>query len=362
MLCSLSWVIQLRTYLQHLSFIVFLLIAVFARADESKFRAVIVAQNSGTEITDLLVPFAILSEAGLDVEILSTEQGPVNLMNGIELLGLRALKDYGDEYIDLVVIPAVHDPDQEELIEWLQQSYARGAMLSSICDGAEVLATTGLLDGRRATGHFHSLDRRESDFPNVNWVENVRYVHDGRTLSTAGVSASMPAAVYLVESLLGSDAADAVAEQYGIDRSNSARHDSSAFSIGAGEVFVGVRNYLRGTWKTKYNVKVSPRVDEYMLALAIDALGRTYRTSIALEFETPEATTMRGLRFRSKPAHKKPHWYLQLYPGSGAKTAVNSLIVEGPNQLLKKILQHIKSEFGSDSAEFVSTQLELPSL
>jgi len=354
-------VTELRAYLQHLGFIAFSLFVVLTQADEHVPRVIIVAQNSGSEITDLLVPFAILSEAGMDVEILSTEEGPVNLMNGMELLGLRTLKSYGDKRVDLVVIPAVHFPNQKKLIEWLDQIYERGAMLASICDGVEVLASAGLLNGRRATGHFYSMKRRESNYPKVNWVENVRYIHDGRAFSTAGVSASIPAAVYLVEHMLGSDVAKVVAQHYGVDRSNSSHHNSGEFAIGAKEVFVGVRNYVLGFSKTRYNIKISPLVDEYLLALTIDALGRTYRTSITLDMENPEVTTMRGLKFRSKPVHKSPHWIVQLYSGPADQEAVNTLIVEGPSQLFQRIFQHIESAFGRDSAEFVATQLELSS-
>lgn len=344
-----------RLFLIALSFLPLLL-----EAAERMPRVILVAQNSGTEITDLLVPFAILSDAGMEVEILATEDGPVNLMNGVELLGLRTLNEHSGEAIDLVVIPAVHHPNQKELLEWLKRTHEGGAMLASICDGVEVLAGTGLLNGRRATGHFYSSTRRESRYPEVEWIKNTRYVRDGQMLTTAGVSASIPAAVYLVEALLGIESANKIALQYGVDRLAAQHHDSSEFSIGAKEVFVGVRNFVRGLFKTKYNIKITPQVDEHMLALTIDALGRTYRASVALDMVSPDVTTKRGLKFRGKPAYENPHWRIELNSVLGTESLPNALVIDTANDLLPKVFQHIRSEFGQGSAEFVATQLELP--
>ena len=51
---------------------------------------------------------------------------------------------------------------------WLGSS-AHGAAMVSICDGVELLAETGVLDGRRATGHWASRPRLKG-FPQVAWL------------------------------------------------------------------------------------------------------------------------------------------------------------------------------------------------
>jgi putative intracellular protease/amidase len=352
---------MLMTWSKCLVLIVLVFSSLPSWAEEGVPRVVIVAQNSGTEITDLLVPFSILTDAGLDVEILSTDQGPVNLMNGMTLLGLRSLEEYSGGSADLVVIPAVHHPNEGKLVKWLNNAYERGAMLASICDGVEVLANAGLLDGREATGHFYSLERREKNFPQVNWVRDTRYVHDGNILTTAGVTASIPAAVYLVETMLGKESAGAVGLRFGIDRSNAQRHNSDEFSIGAKEMFVAARNYVRGLYKTRYNIGISSQVDELLLALTVDALGRTYQASIALDLENQAVTTMRGLRFGGRSAHDNPHWRVQLGSESLSEDFADTLVFETPSQVFPRVFHHIQAEFGRDSAEFVATQLELPS-
>lgn len=49
------------------------------------------------------------------------------------------------------------------------------------------------MDGRRATGWWGTEAQRSSRHPNVRWERNIRYVADGRVVSSAGISASLPA-------------------------------------------------------------------------------------------------------------------------------------------------------------------------
>jgi putative intracellular protease/amidase len=324
-------------------------------------RVYLVAQNSGTEITDLLVPFAILSAGGVDTEILSTGVGPVNLMSGLELLNLRTLDEVPPDGADLIVVPAVHHPDQEVLLEWLTRAHGSGATVASICDGVDVLATAGLLEGRKATGHFYSAKRRKKDFPGVIWVQDARYVADGGVFSTAGVSASAPASVELLERLVDSAMAAKVADAYGIDRAHSSLHNSSDFSVGFGEVAIGVRNWLMGLHKRKYNLRTQGAVDEYGLALTVDSIGRTYRASVAIDSPDNTIRTKHGLHIRGMTAFKAPHW--QILFGTQPVNLTDGfghVVIDKPARALARIFQHIDQEYGSDTADFVGLQLELP--
>lgn len=173
-------------------------------------RVVLVTQHQGTEITDLLVPYALLAAAGAEVIVAATEPGRVSLWPTLSLEVGTALDAVGP--VDLVVVPAVHDPRDPALVRAVRALHGSGARVASICDGVFVLAEAGLLDGVPATGHFYSRGRRERRYPEVQWVEDRRYVEAGTILTSAGVSASGPAAVRLVEVLFGPERAAAVAE------------------------------------------------------------------------------------------------------------------------------------------------------
>lgn len=333
----------------------------YAWGEPTTPRVYLVAQNSGTEITDLLVPFAILSAGGVHTEILRTGAGPVNLMNGLELLNLRSLDDVSPDGADLIVVPAVHDPGQPVLLAWLNRAHESGATVASICDGVEVLATAGLLEGRKATGHFYSAKRRTKNFPDVLWVQDARYVADNGVFSTAGVSASAPASVELLERLVDSAMATKVADAYGIDRAHSALHNSSDFSVGFREVAIGVRNWLMGLVKKRYNLRAQGAVDEYGLSLAVDAIGRTYRTSVAIDSPDSTIRTKNGLQLRGATAFRAPHWTV-FFGVQAANNAdgIRRVVIDRPATTLPRVFQHIAQEYGSDTADFVGLQLELP--
>ncbi len=329
-------------------------------ADAPVPRAVIIAQNSGTEITDLLVPYAILSAAGVAVEIVSTSPGSVNLMHGLALLNLRTIADLHIKSLDLVVVPAVHEPDEPELGRWLAKVAALDTLVASICDGVEVLASAQLLNGRKATGHFYSRGRREANHEDVTWVENARYVHDGNLVTAAGVSASAPASIYLASLMVGDDAAHSVARVYGIDLSTGAEHRTEEFKIGLQEILIGVRNYVLGLRKKRYDLLVDEGTDEFSFAFVVDALGRTYRASVGVDAPDSTFITKRGLTIRGKP----------ISPGSGMKVDMRSALSPQaftvsldstvPSEAIKNVFEHIEKAYGRSTARFVALQLELP--
>src|SRR6516164_10568434 len=77
----------------------------------------------------------------------------------------------------------------------------------SVCSGAFILADLGLLDGRPATTHWGAIPRMKSAFPKVQVKTDVRFVDDGRIVTTAGVSAGIDGALHVVQRLLGDDVA-----------------------------------------------------------------------------------------------------------------------------------------------------------
>lgn len=324
-------------------------------------RAWLLALNEGTEITDLLVPYAVLSDAGMAVEILAAAPGSVDLMTGFEILDVRSLATVRPTAHDLVVVPAVHDPGDPRLLQFIRQAYETGAFIASICDGVEVLARAGILEGRKATGHFYSAKRRRKDFPDVLWQEDVRFVKDGTVLTSAGVSASAPAAVNLVEHFLGKDAAHSVATKYGIDSYGSATHASDTFHVGIAELSLGLRNLVMGLHKTTYNIVQDDTVDEFTLAFALDSLVRTFRARVAVAGLSGSITTKRGLRLRGRKGFASPDWHLRFERSRAVQTDTQVLLLAEPAQTLPVLFRHLADEYGPRTMRLVGLQLEIPS-
>ncbi|MET7485211.1 helix-turn-helix domain-containing protein [Streptomyces sp. NPDC005538] len=85
------------------------------------------------------------------------------------------------------------------------------ARIVSICTAAFVLAAAGLLDGRRATTHWHVADRLRAEYPKVDVDPDVLFVHDGRILTSAGAASGVDVCLHIVRTDHGSELANFVA-------------------------------------------------------------------------------------------------------------------------------------------------------
>ncbi|WP_081815717.1 GlxA family transcriptional regulator [Phyllobacterium sp. UNC302MFCol5.2] len=120
-------------------------------------------------------------------------------------------------HLDTLVIPggwgvnaACEDP---ELVEWVGQSSAQARRTVSVCSGAFLLATTGVLNGRRAVTHWQRCAEFSQRFPDVRLEPDPIFIRDGAIWTSAGVTAGIDLALALVEADLGREAALAVARQ-----------------------------------------------------------------------------------------------------------------------------------------------------
>jgi putative intracellular protease/amidase len=111
---------------------------------------------------------------------------------------------------DILVLPGggVEDATRDErLLAWIRSAAGANEITMSVCNGAYFLARVGLLDGQRATTHWAAIPGLRSEAATATVVENVRFVDNGRVITTAGVSAGIDGALHVVDRLLGRPAA-----------------------------------------------------------------------------------------------------------------------------------------------------------
>ena len=93
------------------------------------------------------------------------------------------------------------------------QTSARAEIIASVCTGSFLLAKANLLDGKRATTHWEDIADLKVMFPQVRVEENVRWVEDGKVISSAGISAGIDMSLHLVAKLESEELAVATARQ-----------------------------------------------------------------------------------------------------------------------------------------------------
>jgi transcriptional regulator GlxA family with amidase domain len=111
--------------------------------------------------------------------------------------GLDAL-----EHADTIFIPGYREPATTEppaaVVGALMAAHERGARLAAISTGAFALAATGLLDGKRATTHWHYTRALAERHPLVRVDENVLFVDEGDVLTSAGAASGIDLCLHLV--------------------------------------------------------------------------------------------------------------------------------------------------------------------
>jgi transcriptional regulator GlxA family with amidase domain len=101
----------------------------------------------------------------------------------------------------------------EELLLWLRKTAQRVRRIGSICTGAFLLASAGLLDGKRVTTHWKWAAELARRFKSTAVDPDPIYIRDGNTYTSAGITAGMDLALALVEEDLGSPMALKVARE-----------------------------------------------------------------------------------------------------------------------------------------------------
>lgn len=81
----------------------------------------------------------------------------------------------------------------------------RTRRLASVCTGSFILAQAGLLNGRRATTHWHETRLLARAFPDITVEPDAIFVRDGDVFTSAGVSSGIDLALALVEQDCGTD-------------------------------------------------------------------------------------------------------------------------------------------------------------
>ena len=313
----------------------------------------IVGINDGTETTDYLMPYGILRRADVaDVVALATQPGQMKLHPALQVEPDATTAAFDAQHLqgaDYVIVPAMMRDDDPDVLKWIRQQSAKGAMVIGICEGAKVVAASGLLDGKRATTHWYALNELRKKHPTIRYVADRRFVVDQGVATTTGITASMPMMLTLIEAIAGRQKTEAVGRGLGVDHWD-ARHDSGAFKFTRPFALTAIGNTLAFFNREQLGIQLAPDIDEVSLAMVADAWSRTYRSS-ALTFAAQEGPIVSRDGMRILPDEVTADW--------PAKRRISATDLP-PAKALDQTLADISARYGARTTNFVAMQLEYP--
>ncbi|MFW0787672.1 DJ-1/PfpI family protein [Gordonia sp. CPCC 206044] len=209
--------------------------------DPTKPTVAIVVGPTGANIADTLAPFEVLAGTGaFNVYTVAPTMRAITLTGGLDLVpqldfaGLDRLLGHSPDAVIVPALPGAGGRDTAVVEQWLTRQRADGLpVVASICVGAEVLASAGILDDRPATAHWLGLIGLRRDYPDVGWRNGVRYVDDGDVITSAAVLSGVDIALRIIERTRGTAMAQAAAHRVswpGYTAGRSARMSQSGLS------------------------------------------------------------------------------------------------------------------------------------
>jgi transcriptional regulator GlxA family with amidase domain len=102
--------------------------------------------------------------------------------------------------------------NNDPLKKWLIETANRSQIVISVCTGAFILSSAGLLDGMEATTWYGEIEKLQEITPKAKVVKDKRITDNGKLITTAGVSAGIDGALYIVSKLFGKETATATAK------------------------------------------------------------------------------------------------------------------------------------------------------
>jgi len=139
---------------------------------------------------------------------------------------------------NLIIIPSLNHNYQkavkgnQRMIDWIAKQYKNGAEIASICTGAFLLASSGLLDGKTCSTHWSAADNFRTMFPKVDVQPDKLITDENGIYTNGGAYSFLNLMIYLVEKYFDRQTAIFCSKVFQIEID---RQSQSAFIIFTGQ-------------------------------------------------------------------------------------------------------------------------------
>lgn len=165
-------------------------------------KKVAVLLFDGVEIIDFAGPWEVFGSAGMKVYSVAAKDSVISTS-----MGLKLHPDYNYNNAptpDILLIPGGNiNIDDSTTLNWIRLTNKGTEHTMSVCTGAFYLAASGILDNLNATTNYPTINQLKQIAPKTTVLDSVRFVDNGKIITSAGLSSGIDAAFHLVSKYIG---------------------------------------------------------------------------------------------------------------------------------------------------------------
>lgn len=173
------------------------------------------------EVLDFSGPFEVFTTASrvssdkpFAVYLIAEKEGPVTARAGYRVIPDYTIATHPPLDV-LVIVGGVHTDEMHKarVKTWISSQVAQVSLIATVCTGVFILASAQPDLLNRVTTHWEDQEDLQVAFPHLEVIKDVRWVDEGRVVSSGGISAGIDMSLYLVSRLHSLELAEKTARQ-----------------------------------------------------------------------------------------------------------------------------------------------------
>lgn len=252
--------------------------------DVSKKTVLIIADNDGTEMFDMMAPFYLFSATGeANVYIVAEHKTAILVKKGLLVMPHYTFREIDSLHMnaEVMVVPNQSRGARNQkkvTVNFIKQHYTGANRILSVCDGSATVAATGLYDGKYLTTHSSDYAGLKRHFKKPVWVLGTTVTQSGNLFSTAGVANATEGSLTVINDLFGRETM--LRAMTGIHYPYSEiRMDHRNLVIDQNPIYLQLH---KGKMKKseKVGVLLQNGINEFDLAAILDCYSRSFPSSL----------------------------------------------------------------------------------
>jgi len=166
------------------------------------------------EVLDFAGPFEVFSVTSelngyslLKVFTISENGNLITTVNGLKVQPEYSFDNHPP--VDILVIPGgigtKKEMNNSKTLSWVKTNYKTAEIVFSVCTGARILGSLGLLDGIESITHHEAISELKEIAPDTRINQTKRFIDNGKIMSSGGISAGIDLSLHIIGKKFGDD-------------------------------------------------------------------------------------------------------------------------------------------------------------